>query len=80
MHMKLPLAFHSTLTMGGLFFDGIAQSAGTWGATGSGATFTNDDWFTGTGTLTVVPEPDARLYLAVGLAGLTILQRRRARI
>lgn len=64
-------------TIGGLFFDGVAQSAGTWGATGSGATFINDSWFTGTGILTVVPEPSTYLLLGAGLASLYGLRRRR---
>lgn len=43
-------------TIGGLNFDGAAQIAGTWGATGSGADNINDNWFAGSGVLLVVPE------------------------
>lgn len=36
-----------------LLFDGSAQQVGTWGATGSGATFINDSYFAGPGVLIV---------------------------
>jgi autotransporter-associated beta strand protein len=40
-----------------LFFGAAEQAAGTWGATGSGATNLDDTRFSGTGILNVVPPP-----------------------
>jgi len=45
----------TTETVAALFFDGVQQANGTWGATGSGATNENDTFFTGTGVINVVP-------------------------
>ena len=65
-------------TIGGLFFDGLAQSTGTWGSTSSGATYQNDDWFAGTGVLNVVPEPSAfGLLLGIAAFGALYIRRRR---
>jgi len=47
------LNYVGTDTVDELFLGGNPQAAGTWGATGSGATFINDVFFTGTGTITV---------------------------
>jgi len=65
-------------TIAALFFDGVSQAAGTWGATGSGATFINDNWFTGSGILTVaaVPEPSTYVLAGSGILGLLLLRRR----
>jgi autotransporter-associated beta strand protein len=46
-----------TETVGTLFIDGIQMAAGTWGATGSDATHTDDTRFTGTGVVWVVDGP-----------------------
>lgn len=54
-----------SLTLGGL----LRTEPGTYGSTASGATHTFDDYFTGTGTITIVPEP-ATLALAGAAAGL----------
>lgn len=40
-----------------LFFGGIQQAAGTWGASGSGATYTDNMRFTGTGVISVTTGP-----------------------
>lgn len=40
-------------TVGTLILAGVTQTAGTYGSSASGATFVNDTFFTGTGTLTV---------------------------
>ncbi|WP_309399728.1 PEP-CTERM sorting domain-containing protein [Cerasicoccus maritimus] len=64
-------------TVAGLFFDSVGQSAGTWGATGSGATNINDDWFTGTGMLTVIPEPSTYAFGVAALALIVAMIRRR---
>jgi autotransporter-associated beta strand protein len=60
---KFDLGFSGSDTIRSLFFGGVAQSIGTWGATGSGATNINDTFFTGTGTLNVTTVP------AVGVPG-----------
>ena len=44
-------------TVGTLFFGAAQQAAGTWGATGSGATHIDDTRFTGTGVVTVTTGP-----------------------
>jgi len=44
-------------SIAGLFLDGVAQAVGTWGATGSGAAYVNDDYFSGTGVLIVALIP-----------------------
>lgn len=46
-----------TETVGTLFFGGVQQAAGTWGATGSGATHIDDDRFMGSGMLLVTSGP-----------------------
>lgn len=40
-------------SVGALYLNGVLQAAGTWGATGSEADHINDDYFAGTGTLSV---------------------------
>ncbi len=79
----LNLSFTSNSVMesiAGLFIDGVQQSDGTWGAVGSGATFTSA-LITGTGMLNVsaIPEPDtyAALFGGLALAGAVIHRRRR---
>lgn len=65
-------------TVGALFLNGLQQAPGTYGATGSGASIIDDTHFTGTGYLTVVPEPSTDALLAAGaVAGSLLLVRRR---
>jgi hypothetical protein len=72
---KVNLNFASSSeTIASLFINDTQQAAGTWGATGSGATYIDDTHFTGTGTLTVVPEPAALALLLLG--GVGLLRRR----
>jgi hypothetical protein len=78
---KLDLNFSGTQTVGGFSIDGVAQAAGTYGATGSGAMFIDDIHFLGTGMLLVtpVPEPSAGAIILVGsglLIGFKRLRRR----
>jgi uncharacterized repeat protein (TIGR02543 family) len=47
----------ATEAVGSLFFSSVQQAAGTWGATGSGATNINDTYFTGTGVVSVNSGP-----------------------
>ena len=74
------LAFTGTSdTIAALSFDGgvTFAAAGTWGSPTSGAQFTSPV-FSGTGTLTVVPEPGSIALLA-GCTVLLGLRRRRGR-
>lgn len=50
--LDLNLGLGISDTIDSLFFNGVPQAPGTYGAAGSGATFTSS-FFTGTGTLTV---------------------------
>jgi len=58
------LRFSSALseTVDVLFLDSIQKEAGTWGATGSGATHIDDDHFVGAGTLTVLRSPPVPIW------------------
>ena len=49
------LNYSGQIQVSGLTLNGVAQPAGTYGATGSGATYTNNTYFTGTGRLSVSP-------------------------
>jgi fibronectin-binding autotransporter adhesin len=49
-------------TVDKLYLDGNLQAAGTWGATGSGATNIDDTHFSGTGILTVSNGPGGTLF------------------
>jgi fibronectin-binding autotransporter adhesin len=42
-----------TVSIGALVLNGVSQAGGTYGATGSGADFINDTYFTGTGLVSV---------------------------
>ncbi len=64
-------------TVGALLFGDEVQLPGTWGSAASGAMFKSDLFFTGTGILTVIPEPASAAFLACGAVGL-LSRRRRA--
>ena len=65
-------------TVGGLLLNGVSQPNGTYGSSASGAMFTNDEFFSGTGLLTVAaaPEPGAISLLLLGAAGVLARRRR----
>lgn len=73
---KLNLAFDVNETVGALFLGSMPAIAGTYGSTLSGATFQNDTFFAGLGTLTVVPEPNGLLTLCAALIPLAGMRRR----
>ena len=61
-----------------LVINGVTEPNGTYGALGSGATFTNIADFTGTGELLVAPVPEPSSWVAmIGGAGLLAYARRR---
>ena len=64
-------------TVSGLVLGGVAQGPGTYGSTLSGAANINDEYFSGTGIVTVVPEPGAAAMLLSGLGMVIGLRRRR---
>ncbi len=75
-YMKLDGAVNETVNT--LILGGLAQLPGTYGSSASSATFKNDEYFSGTGILTVtsaVPEP-ASLSI-FGIAAMGLLRRRR---
>ena len=53
----------STQNVKRLFFDGHWQYHGTYGATGSGAMFTNDIYFTGGGMVNVLLDPEGFIFM-----------------
>jgi fibronectin-binding autotransporter adhesin len=68
---NLELAHGENDTVGSLFFNGVAQAVGTWGASGSGATNIDDMRFSGSGMLTVTSTgtPYQSWESANGIAG-----------
>ena len=64
-------------TVAGLVLCGTAQGIGTYGSTASLAAFQNDEYFAGTGIVTVVPEPGTAAVLIGGLGLLLGRSRRR---
>ena len=64
--------------VGSLILGSAVQLSGTYGSTLSPATFTNDEYFSGTGMLIVLPEPGAFSALLGGTAFLGLLRRRRS--
>jgi autotransporter-associated beta strand protein len=66
-------------SVGSLLLNGVLQPGGTYGSSASGAMFPNDEYFSGTGVLTVAstPEPGAMSLLILGAAGVLGSRRRR---
>jgi autotransporter-associated beta strand protein len=61
--------------VGGLVLGGVAQPFGTYGSSLSVATFKNDEYFAGSGILTVIPEPGVAVSLLGGITMLVGAQR-----
>lgn len=68
-------------TVGFLQLNGVNQPAGTYGSTSSLATNQSNEYFSGTGIITVtgVPEPTSAALLGVIATGLLARRRQRAR-
>lgn len=64
---------------GGLVFGGVGQLPGIYGSTASGAAFQNNEYFAGSGIVTVVPEPGAAVLLLLGGGVIFGLHRFRRR-
>lgn len=63
-------------TVGGLVLGGVVQTLpGTYGSSLSSATFVNNEFFSGTGVVVLVPEPSAFLSVVGGLGTLVALRR-----
>jgi autotransporter-associated beta strand protein len=77
---NLNYALGGTDVVGGLVLGGAAQLApGTYGSAASGAMFQFDAFFTGTGTLTLIPEPSTWVMTIMGAGLLMSVQRFRRR-
>lgn len=63
-------------TVGNLLLGTLAQVDGTYGSSLSNATYQNDEYFSGTGIVTVVPEPGTLMTLLSGAGLLMAFQRR----
>ncbi|MEO5715606.1 MAG: autotransporter-associated beta strand repeat-containing protein, partial [Luteolibacter sp.] len=67
------LAVSGNETVNALFFGGVLQAAGTWGAGGSGATHIDNTRFSGAGMLTVATGSVSSAYTAWAVSkGLTV--------
>lgn len=66
-------------TVGGLVLGALPQGPGTYGSTLSPATFTDNEYFGGTGIVTVIPEPGGASMLLGGFSALLGLQHFRRR-
>ena len=55
----------------------VVTTAGTYGANGTGAMFQDDEYFSGPGIVTVVPEPAAAAMLVGSFGALLGFRRRR---
>jgi autotransporter-associated beta strand protein len=70
------LGFGINEVVGALILGSSMQGPGTYGSTLSAATFKSDEYFSGSGVLTVIPEPAAFASLLGGIAVLGLFRRR----
>jgi fibronectin-binding autotransporter adhesin len=64
--------------IGGLVLGGTTQTNfGTYGSVASGATYQFDEYFSGTGVVTLVPEPSCMVLLCLAASGLVASRRKR---
>lgn len=63
---KVALNFTGTRTIAALSFGGVALPPGTYGSTASTASNKNDTYFSGTGTITILPSTTTSLSLTGG--------------
>lgn len=76
-YVDLALGINETVNI--LLLNGVAQGPGTYGSSISSATFKNDNFFAGSGMITVlIPEPTTARLLLLGLASLAARRRRRS--
>jgi hypothetical protein len=73
---KLTLETGINETVGSLSLNGSVQAAGTYGSSLSSATFKDDNYFSGTGVLTVVPVLEPAMGALLGTLGLAMCARR----
>jgi fibronectin-binding autotransporter adhesin len=84
-YLELGTGINETVNM--LILNGVGQAPGTYGSLASSATFKFDEYFAGTGILTVlaagagggqaaVPEPTSFMVLLLGMVGMALRRRR----
>jgi hypothetical protein len=72
----IELNFTGTNDISGLYFLGVEQSLGTWGAIGNASTDFQSSFFTGTGALRVVAVPEPSSLALLGFGSLLMMARR----
>jgi len=70
------LNFTGINDVAGLYFLGVEQSLGTWGAIGNASTDFQSSFFTGTGALRVVAVPEPSSLALLGFGSLLMMARR----
>jgi autotransporter-associated beta strand protein len=74
------LNYSGTDTVAGITLGGVLQTtAGTYGSTSSGATFQDNNFFSGTGTLTLVPVPEPSTWMMLGVGAVLLVGVQRFR-
>jgi autotransporter-associated beta strand protein len=73
----IDLQFGVNEVVRGLLLGGVEQPFGTYGSSFSTASFKLDEYFSGPGIVTVIPEPGTAAMLLAGLGGFAAMRRRR---